>query len=78
MEEKTEAIIIPRRVSGQDIGNPIPPSIILIPHEGHKADADSWTRTKNVDYKKKMAKQRIIKGATDKWMENLLVARHHD
>jgi hypothetical protein len=66
------------RISGQDIGNPAPPAIIEVPHEGHKADADAWTRTKNIRYKKKQAKQRIIAGKGDKWMEALLVAKHHD
>jgi hypothetical protein len=73
-----EEVVIHRRSPGQDIGNPMPPSLIAIPHEGHKADTDSWKRTKDVRYKKKMAKQRIIAGEQDKWMESLLVARHHD
>lgn len=61
MEEE----IIPRK-SGQDIGNPNPPSLIESPHEGHKADADAWLRTKNLAYKKKIAKQHLLKDSTDK------------
>lgn len=74
--EKEEVRI--SRVSGQDIGNLMPPSIIAIPFAGHKADADSWVRTKNINYKKKVAKQRLSKGATDKWMQLLMVAHHED
>ena len=43
---ETEEVIAPR-LSGQDIGNPNPPSFELPKHEGHKADADAWTRTKD-------------------------------
>jgi hypothetical protein len=66
------------RTPGQDIGNLMPPSIITVPHEGHKADTDAWTRTKDHRYRNKQAKQRIDAGKGDKWMESLLVARHHD
>lgn len=74
----TEEVIIRHHVSGQSIGNPNPPSFTMPPNEGHKADADSWMRTKDIRYKKKMAKQRVIKGATDRWMLSLLEAKHHD
>ncbi len=55
-----------KRISGQDLGNPNPPSITEVPHEGHKADSDSWRRTRNKDYLKKRSRQLITKGSTDK------------
>ncbi len=66
------------RVAGQDIGNVAPPAYIGVAHEGHKADPDSWIRTKDMQYKKKQARQRILKGATDRWMFDLINPRHHD
>ncbi len=67
-EQEQEEVIIPR-VSGQDIGNPNPPSWIEVPHEGHKSDTDSWTRTKNKNYLKKRAQQLINIGKGDKALE---------
>ena len=67
-----------KRESGQDIGNPTPPSFIMPPREGHKADADAWTRTKDKRYLKKMAKQLILKGNTDKGLYAILTSRHRD
>jgi len=69
---ETEEIII--RTSGQDIGNPNPPSFELPKHEGHKSDAESWTRTKDRRYLKKRAKQAVDKGSTDKGLMNLLAS----
>ena len=63
------------RLSGQDIGNPNPPSIINAPHEGHKADADSWLRTKNKRYLKKRAWQLLNNGSTDKTLMALVSSR---
>lgn len=73
-----EVVIIPQRISGQDIGNPNAPSVISIPHEGHRADAEAWTRTKNHRYLKKMARQRINKGSEDKGLYAIIQPRHHD
>lgn len=64
------------RLSGQDIGNPNPPSLIAAPHEGHKADADAWTRTKNKNYKKKRARQLINNGSTDKALYAIIAPSH--
>jgi hypothetical protein len=73
-EEEKEVI---KRVSGQDIGNPNPPSWMEIPHEGHKADAESWTRTKNKRYLKKRAQQLINIGKGDKALEAIVATRRH-
>jgi len=74
VEVITEVEVIPR-TSGQDIGNPNPPSFIAPAHEGHKADSDAWTRTKDKRYLRKRAKQSVDKGSTDKYLMNLLVSR---
>ncbi len=66
--------IIPR-VSGQDLGNPNPPSLAEVPHEGHKADTEAWTRTKNKRYLKKRAQQLINKGSTDKALIHIVSSR---
>ncbi len=71
--EETEKVIA--RTSGQDIGNPNPPSFIMPAHEGHKADADSWLRTKNRKYLKKRARQMVNNGSTDKSILSLLISR---
>lgn len=76
----TEEIIIDeptivRRKSGQDIGNPNPPSLIEVPHEGHKSDSDSWRRTKDRDYLKKRARQLINNGADDKDLFRIIAPR---
>lgn len=63
------------RISGQDIGNPNPPSKIEVPHEGHKADADAWTRTKDKNYLKKMARQKINNGIEDKALYAIIAPR---
>lgn len=63
------------RLSGQDIGNPNPPSLNLPPHEGHKADPDSWVRTKNKNYLKKRAWQIIKKGSQDKTLLSIVATR---
>jgi hypothetical protein len=73
-EQKAEEII-PRRYSGQDIGNPNPPSLIEVPHEGHKADSESWMRTSNKQYFKKRAKQMVDKGSTDRKFLDVLTSR---
>lgn len=75
VEVITETEVVIPRTSGQDIGNPNPPSFVLPAHEGHKSDADSWTRTKDKRYLKKMAKQLVDKGSDDKGLMRLLVAR---
>ena len=66
----------PKRYAGQDIGNPNPPSLMEVPHEGHKADADAWTRTKNKNYLKKRAWQLIKKGQGNKSLEAIVANRH--
>ena len=76
--ETTEESPIVHRISGQDIGNPMPPTIITAPHEGHKADADSWLRTRDRRYLKKQARQRITAGSTDKSLYQILVSRRSD
>lgn len=73
-EQEQEEIIIPR-VAGQDIGNMNPPSWMEVPHEGHKADAESWTRTKNKNYLKKRAQQLTNIGKGDKSTEAILRTR---
>ena len=79
MSEQVEVITeqeeVISRTSGQDIGNPNPPSFNLPAHEGHKADSDAWTRTKDRRYLKKRAKQAVDKGSQDKGLQNLLVSR---
>lgn len=76
----TETIEVPEkeiivRQSGQDIGNPNPPAFIAIPHEGHKADSDAWTRTKDKRYLKKRARQLINNGSTDKSLYAIIASR---
>ena len=63
------------RIAGQDIGNLNPPSLIEEPHEGHKADSESWRRTKNRNYLKKRARQLINKGSTDKGLLAIVTSR---
>ena len=57
------------------IGNPNPPSLIEVPHEGHKADSESWKRTKNKKYLKKRAQQLLNTGSDDKSLLNIVRAR---
>ena len=64
-----------KRISGQDIGNPNPPSWMEVPHEGHKADNESWRRTSNKNYLKKRARQLITKGSTDKMLLEIVRPR---
>lgn len=63
------------RISGQDIGNPNPPSIIAESHEGHKSDSESWRRTRNRNYLKKRARQLINKGSADKNLLAIIAPR---
>lgn len=72
MTEETEIIA---RTSGQDLGNPNPPSLIAEPHEGHKSDAESWRRTKDKRYLKKRARQLINKGSDDKDLKAIIQTR---
>lgn len=73
--EALELQELSKRVAGQDIGNLNPPATIAIPHEGHKADADAWTRTKDKNYLKKMARQRINNGSEDKALYAIIAPR---
>lgn len=60
--ELQEPEFIPRK-PGQDFGNPH--QIFLVPenpHVGHRADADAWSRSKKLTYKRKIAAQRKAKG----------------
>lgn len=75
MTEQQEELIPVARLSGQDIGNPNPPSLIEVPHEGHKADVDSWKRTKNKRYLKKRAQQLITLGSDDKSLKAMIRSR---
>lgn len=70
-----EPEIIKKYMSGQELGNPNPPSLIGEPHQGHKADADSWTRTKNKRYLKKRARQLILQGSTDRGLFAIIATR---
>lgn len=63
------------RISGQDLGNPNPPSLIAEQHEGHKADAESWRRTKDRRYLKKRARQLINKGSSDRDLLAIVATR---
>lgn len=74
MVEQQEEII-PLRISGQDIFNPNPPSIMEVAHEGHKSDPDSWRRTKDKRYLKKRARQLITAGSDDKGLWSIIRSR---
>lgn len=69
---------IPIRFSGQDLGNPNPPSLMEIPHEGHKSDTESWTRTKNKKYLKKRVRQLITGGSTDRGLFEIIRSRRQN
>lgn len=75
--EQQEELIPVARFSGQDIQNPNPPSLIEVPHEGHKADAESWKRTKNKNYLKKRATQLLNIGSDDKSLKSILLSRRY-
>lgn len=69
--------MVVRKTSGQELGNPSPPSLKEVPHEGHKSDSDSWKRTKNRNYLKKRARQLITKGSTDKSLLAIVASRRN-
>lgn len=75
MTEQSESQTNPIRLPGQELGNPNPPSLMEVPHEGHKADSEAWTRTKNKRYLKKRAQQLINKGSDDKALKALVSSR---
>jgi len=63
VEEPIVEEVAPPRKQGQDLGITMP--VFLVPENprvGHRADADAWTRSKKLTYKRKIAAQRKAKG----------------